>query len=164
MATDVLPSHMQHFRTRERSQAWPWARFAVPVGRVFFALMFILSGFSHFSSGTVEYAASAGVPAPNLLVPLSGIMAIAGGVLVALGLFTRVGALLLVLFLVPVTLKMHAFWAIDDPQMRQLQYLNFMKNLSMLGGALLLTWWGGGPASVDEKRTARPTTEAPVTT
>lgn len=164
MATDVLPSHMQHFRTRERSQAWAWARWAVPVGRVLFALMFILSGFSHFSPGTTQYAASAGVPAPSLLVPLAGIMAIAGGVLVALGLWTRLGALLIVLFLVPVTLEMHAFWAIDDPQMRQVQYLNFMKNLSMLGGALLLTWWGGGPASVDEKRTARTTTEARVTT
>jgi putative oxidoreductase len=153
---------MQHFRARERSQAWPWARWAVPVGRVFFALMFILSGFGHFTSGAIGYAASAGVPAPNLLVPLSGIMAIVGGILVALGLWTRLGALLIVLFLVPVTLMMHAFWGIEDPQMRQVQYLNFMKNLSMLGGALLLTWWGGGPASVDEKRSSA-TTEAKTT-
>jgi putative oxidoreductase len=151
---------MQHFRTRERSQAWPWARWAVPIGRVFFALMFILSGFAHFSSGTVQYAASAGVPAPSLLVPFSGIMAIVGGLLVALGLWTRLGALLLVAFLVPVTLMMHAFWSLEDPQMRGMQYLNFMKNLSMLGGALLLLWWGGGPMSVDEGRASRTGGEA----
>jgi putative oxidoreductase len=156
MATDVLPSHLQHFRSRERSAAYPWTRWAVPVGRVFFSLMFILSGLGHFSSGTIQYAASQGVPAASFLVPASGVLAVVGGVLVALGLWTRLGALLIVVFLVPVTFMMHGFWDIADPQLRQVQYLNFMKNLSMLGGALILTWMGGGPVSVDERRASRP--------
>jgi putative oxidoreductase len=122
---------------------------------VLFSLIFILSGLGHFSSATVGYAASQGVPAPSLLVPASGALAIAGGVLVALGLWTRLGALFLVLFLVPVTLMMHAFWDVADPQLRQLQHVAFMKNLSMLGGALVLTWSGGGPVSVDHARASR---------
>ena len=49
----------------------------------------------------------------------------------------RAGAWLLVAFLVPVTLAMHAFWNVPDPMMRQILMAFFMKNLAMLGGALL---------------------------
>src|SRR5256886_6718917 len=75
----------------------------------------------HFSAGYIGYAAQAGVPAPGLLVPLSGVIAILGGLSVTLGYKAKVGAWLLVLFLVPVTLKMHAFWAVTDPMMRGIQ-------------------------------------------
>jgi putative oxidoreductase len=51
-----------------------------------------------------------------------------------------------------VTLMMHNFWAVTDPQMRQMQMINFMKNVSMLGGALLLTHFGAGPWSLDARR------------
>jgi putative oxidoreductase len=151
MATDVLPSHLQHFETRERVRGDPRVRFLVPIGRVLFAAIFILSGFTHFAQQTIAYAASAGVPAPNLLVPLSGIIAIVGGLSVALGYWTRVGALLLVLFLVPVTLRMHAFWMVDDPMMRGIQMANFLKNVSMLGATFLLLYFGAGPISIDER-------------
>jgi putative oxidoreductase len=160
MATDVLPSHLQHFETRERVRGDPRVRVLVPIGRVLFASMFVLSGLGHFAQQTIAYAAAQGVPAPSLLVPLSGIMAIVGGLSVALGYRTRVGALLLVLFLVPVTLKMHAFWAVTDPMMRGIQQINFMKNVSMLGAALLLLYFGAGPISIDERveHPARPST------
>jgi putative oxidoreductase len=92
-------------------------------------------------------------------VPLSGILAIAGGLMIAVGWWTRIGALLLVIFLVPVTLTMHAFWAAQDPMMRQDQIAHFMKNLSMLGGALLLLSFGAGPFSLDE-RTEQPSERA----
>jgi putative oxidoreductase len=57
-----------------------------------------------------------------------------------------------VLFLVPVTLMMHRFWATTDPMMASIQQVMFMKNLSMLGGALLLTHFGAGPLSFDARR------------
>jgi putative oxidoreductase len=50
-----------------------------------------------------------------------------------------------------VTLMMHNFWAIADPQMAQLQQGMFMKNLSMLGGALLIAHFGAGPVSLDAR-------------
>ncbi len=125
---------------------------AVPVGRVLFAAIFVSAAFHHFSSQTIGYAASAGVPLATIAVPLSGVMALAGGLSVALGYRTKLGAWLLVAFLVPVTLFMHAFWSVHDPMMHQIQQIMFMKNVSMLGGALLLAYFGGGPFSLDSRR------------
>jgi putative oxidoreductase len=72
-------------------------------------------------------------------VPISGLMAIIGGLSVAFGYQARWGAWLLVLFLVPVTLSMHNFWAEKDPIMFQIQFAMFMKNVSLLGAALFIS-------------------------
>lgn len=127
-------------------------RYAVPVGRVLFAAIFVASALGHFSQETVAYAASQGVPFANFLVPLSGLIALAGGLSVMFGLHARYGAALLVLFLLPVTLTMHSFWSSPDVQTAMIQRVMFMKNLSMLGGALLLVYFGAGPFSVDVRR------------
>ena len=121
-----------------------------PIGRILFSLIFILSSLNHFKASTAQYAASHGVPVPQVLVPLSGVLALLGGLSVLLGYKPRIGAWLLILFLIPVTLLMHNFWAVADPQMRQMQMINFMKNLSMLGGAFYIAYAGGGPFSVKE--------------
>jgi putative oxidoreductase len=118
-------------------------------GRILFALIFIMGGISDFSGTAIRYAAGHGVPAAHLLVPLAAVLALAGGLLVAVGFATRLGALLLVAFLVPVTLMMHDFWKVADPAARQMQLINFMKNVSMLGGALVLFVFGAGALSVD---------------
>jgi len=124
-------------------------RAIVPVGRALFALIFITSVFGHFSRGTTDYASAHGVPLATVLVPAAGILALVGGVLVVLGYRARFGAFVIVLFLLPVTLIMHKFWGIADPQMAQLQKVMFMKNLSIAGGALLIMYWGSGPYSLD---------------
>jgi putative oxidoreductase len=98
------------------------------------------------------YAAQQGVPIAGLLVPLSGVIALAGALSVLLGYRARIGAGLLVLFLVPVTVMLHNFWAVADPMMAQMQQVMFLKNLSMLGGALLIAHFGAGPLSVDALR------------
>ena len=85
----------------------------------------------------------------HIAVPLSGVVALLGGLSVLLGFRTRYGAALIALFLVPVTLTMHAFWNVSDPPMHQMQQISFMKNLSILGGALTLLCAGGGPFSLD---------------
>lgn len=127
-------------------------RYVVPVGRAFYAAIFILAALGHFSPETIGFAASQGVPLAGVLVPLSGVIALAGGLSVLLGYRTRIGALLLVLFLVPVTLALHNFWAFDEPAQAQLQQAMFLKNLSMLGGALLISYFGAGPLSLDARR------------
>lgn len=121
----------------------------VPIGRALFALIFIASIFGHFSSGAIAHASAHGVPFATVLVPLSGMLAMLGGVLVLLGYRARFGAFLLLLFLVPVTLIMHRFWGIADPQLAQLQQVMFMKNLALIGGTLMLMYWGSGPYSLD---------------
>ena len=123
----------------------------VPVGRVLYSLLFIFSGISHFSANTINYALSQGVPAAEFLVPLSGAMAFLGGLSVLLGYKSRVGALLLILFLVPVTLMMHDFWNVADPMMRQMQMGNFMKNTALLGASILIFFFGAGPYSLERK-------------
>ena len=127
----------------------------VVLGRFLFALIFLLSGFNHFSKQTIDYAASQGVPLAAVAVPLSGILALAGALSILLGYRAKTGALLIALFLVPVTLMMHKFWAIADPAMAQTQMIMFMKNLSMLGAALLISQFGAGPLSLDARRSRR---------
>lgn len=124
----------------------------VLAGRLLFSAIFLMTAASHFSSQAIGYAAAAGVPLASVAVPVSGIVAIVGGLSILLGYRARIGAWLLVLFLVPVTLTMHNFWAIKDPMMAQMQMVMFMKNLSMLGGALLISQFGTGPLSLDAKR------------
>lgn len=119
------------------------------IGRILFSLIFLRAGPSHFSKGSIDYAASQGVPAASFIVPFSGVIALLGALSIILGFRARWGAWLIVLFLVPVTLMMHDFWTISDPMMRQMQMSMFMKNLAMLGGALIITYFGSGPLSVD---------------
>ncbi|MCE5318061.1 MAG: DoxX family protein [Parachlamydia sp.] len=121
------------------------------LGRILFSLIFIFSSFGHFTQQYVQYAAAQGVPLPSFLVPLSGLMAFLGGVSILLGFKARYGAWLIILFLIPVTLFMHKFWGLTDPSQTMMQYINFMKNTAMLGGALLIAYFGSGPLSVDRK-------------
>jgi len=113
-------------------------------------LIFVTAAPRHFTHEGIQHAADLGVPLAGLLVPISGVMALAGGLSVAFGYKTKWGARLLVGFLVPVTFMMHAFWRLQDPSMIHVQQAMFAKNLSMLGAALLLTQFGGGPISFDK--------------
>ena len=78
-------------------------------------------------------------------------MALAGGLSIATGCYAKFGGWLIVLFLLPVTFMMHNFWAVTDPSMAQMQQIMFIKNISMLGGALLIAYFGSGPLSLDAR-------------
>lgn len=123
----------------------------VLLGRFLFALIFVMSGPRHFMSQTIAYAASQGVPMASVAVPISGLLALLGGLSILLGYRAKLGAWLIVLFLVGVTPMMHNFWTVSDPMMRQMQMIMFMKNLSMLGGALVISQLGSGPWSLDSR-------------
>ena len=129
-----------------------WQGTVVVLGRLLFALIFLMAGANHFNKQTIGYAASQGVPLAAIAVPLSGVLAIAGGLSILLGYRAKLGAWLIVLFLVPVSLMMHKFWTVTDPMMAQIQMILFMKNISMLGGALLISHFGAGPLSLDARR------------
>jgi len=124
-------------------------KYAVLAGRQLFSVIFIIASAGHFNPRTIEAAAAHGVPLPDLLVPLSGIIALLGGLSVLFGFQTRAGAWLLVIFLVPVTVMMHNFWSASDPMTFQIEKAMFLKNVTMLGGALVISYFGAGPLSLD---------------
>jgi uncharacterized membrane protein YphA (DoxX/SURF4 family) len=110
------------------------------LGRILFGGYFIYGGFNHFKildmmSG---YAQSKGVPMPKLLVAFSGLLLFVGGLSVLFDVLPSVGLVALVLFLIPVTLSMHAFWKVQDPTAKMGEMVNFMKNIALLGAVLIL--------------------------
>src|SRR5688500_4647083 len=112
-------------------------------GRILFVAVFVLSGVQvHLvgRSGAIEYARSSGAPAVQLMVPLSVVAIVAGGLSVALGIWADLGALILAAFALSVMFFMHAFWKEQDEQAMQNQFAHFMKNVAMAGGALVIVW------------------------
>ena len=81
-----------------------------------------------------------------------GVIILLGGTSILLGYRAQIGAWLIALFLVLITPIMHKFWGLTDPMMAQVQMAMFLKNVSMLGGALLIAQFGAGPLSLDERR------------
>jgi putative oxidoreductase len=145
MASATAPSRPQ-FQTQSSSGP------IVLLGRLLFVLIFVMAGPNHFASQTIAFAASQGVPMASIAVPISGAIAILGGLSVLLGYRAKVGAWLIAFFLIVVTPMLHKFWVVPDPMMRQMQMIMFMKNVSMLGGALLLSQFGAGSWSLDNRK------------
>jgi len=110
------------------------------VGRILFALVFLGSAFGHFTQSTqmAGYAQSKRVPAPRVAVLGTGALQLVGALLIVLGVWGDLGALLLVVFLIPTAVIMHGFWAETDPQARQTEMVQFLKDLSLAGAALTL--------------------------
>ncbi len=116
---------------------------ALVIGRVLFAAIFILSGIGHLTKlpAMTQYAAAFKVPQPKLAVVISGLMIIAGGLSILLGVYVQAGALVLVLFLIPVAISMHPFWGVPDAMQAANQQAHFLKNLSLAGAALLVYYF-----------------------
>jgi putative oxidoreductase len=111
------------------------------IGRILFVAIFVFSGVTVHIIGReqgIQYARAYGSPLPELGVPLTGVVAIVGGLSVLLGIWADLGALLIAGFLVLITPFMHAFWKEQDPTQRQNQLFQFMKNAALLGGALVI--------------------------
>jgi putative oxidoreductase len=111
------------------------------IGRILFGLLFVFSGLMAHLIGWrqgVQYARMYNVPMAELGVPLTGVMAVAGGAMVILGIWGDLGALLIAAFLLLITPLMHAFWKETDDQQKLLQQVSFNKNLALLGAALAL--------------------------
>jgi uncharacterized membrane protein YphA (DoxX/SURF4 family) len=111
------------------------------IGRILFVAIFVFSGVMAHLVGYkqgVAYAKSYNAPLPKILVPASGVTAIAGGLMVGFGVLADLGAMLIAAFLIGITPIMHAFWNERDAQTRQTQLAMFMKNLGLLGGAIIV--------------------------
>jgi uncharacterized membrane protein YphA (DoxX/SURF4 family) len=110
------------------------------VGRVVFAAIFLDYGFTHLRqrAGMVAFAKSFNAPAPEITVPLSGVMMVLGGLAIALGVWPDVGAVLLILFLLPAAFFAHPYWRESDVATRGVQRAQFWKNISLVGAALFI--------------------------
>lgn len=126
----------------------------VLLGRILFSIVFLYYCVNHFNGQDLGYATAAHVPAAKIAVPLAGVLILLGGLSVLFGYKAKLGAWLIVIFLVPVTLTMHNFWAATGAA-HAMQLGNFLKNTSMLGAALLITQFGAGPWSLDAAAAAK---------
>jgi uncharacterized membrane protein YphA (DoxX/SURF4 family) len=109
------------------------------VGRILVGCYYLQGAYHHFTgvSQLARAAAAHGVPAPEISVIAAGVLLLIAGLSFLLGVFPRLGVGAIVLFLVPVTFIMHAFWADHDPMQRQSDMINFTKNIALLGSSLM---------------------------
>ena len=110
------------------------------IGRVLFALLFINSGIAHLTNleAMTGYAQFKKITAAKLSVIVTGLMLVVGGLYVALGVYADLGGLLLAIFLIFSAFMMHNFWIIQDAQAKRGEMVNFFKNLSLAGAALII--------------------------
>lgn len=119
--------------------------------RVLLSLIFITSGVNHILNwgATIAYMRGAGVVLPEILLPVAIVFLLAGGFSVLVGFHARLGALVLILFLVPTTLIFHDFWNLQSPAEIQRETISFIKNIGLLGGLLLIMGFGSGKFSLE---------------
>ncbi|WP_284338102.1 DoxX family protein [Comamonas sp. NoAH] len=123
------------------------------LGRVLMAWLFIPAGFSKIAgfNGAVGYAASAGLPMPEIGVAIGLLIELIGGVFLLIGFMTRPAAVLLALFTLVASFFFHAYWTLPADQ-ASMQQLLFNKNIAVIGGLLGFAAFGAGALSVDAKR------------
>lgn len=109
------------------------------LGRILLGALFLVPGIMKITgfAGTVAFTASVGVPFPTIAVILAIIIEVGAGALLILGIWSRVAAWVLFLFLIPVTMYFHTGFAEDPSQMTQ-----FLKNLGIMGGLLYVSVYG----------------------
>ena len=125
---------------------------AALVGRILLAAIFVISGFHKILGfdGTAGYMASKGLPMPQVLLVLTILLELGGGLLLVVGYKVRWVTIAFALWLIPTTLIFHKFWGIDPSQVQN-QMNNFLKNFSIMGGMLILWAFGPGAYSLEKK-------------
>lgn len=118
------------------------------LGRILLAVIFLLSGFGKLTaiSGTAAYFGALGLPVPTVTAVLVGLIELLGGIAVLVGFQTRIVAWVLAIFTIATGLVAHTGWA------DQMQMIQFLKNLAITGGFLLLALIGAGAYSIDGRR------------
>ncbi len=131
--------------------ASPNQNFTLLLGRLAMAALFVPSGFNKiFRLADFAQSLSAkGVPLAMVAASAAVAVEFLGGLAIALGFKTRCAALLMIVFTTVATMVSHRFWEFQDAA-RQLQYVNFMKNLAIIGGFLVLYARGAGRLSLDQ--------------
>jgi putative oxidoreductase len=126
-------------------------RYLTLVGRVLLSSPFLVTGYLKLANwpGTVGMLASKGIPLASLVLAVVVAIEIGGGLLLAIGYQARAVAIIQFLYLIPVTLMFHNFWAFEGPAQQNMM-AHFLKNLAIMGGLLFVTAHGAGSFSVDD--------------
>jgi|CXWL01.2.fsa_nt_gi putative oxidoreductase len=121
------------------------------IARILLMYLFVTAGWGKLTnfSGTVGYFGSLGVPAPTVATAVAILMEFVVGIALVIGFFTRPLAVLMALFVLGTGFLGHHFWTMSDPE-RAANVIQFSKNLSIMGGLLLLSVIGPGRFSVDK--------------
>jgi putative oxidoreductase len=119
------------------------------LARLLLSSIFLISGFTKIAkpSGDASQMRSKGMPAVGLLLTLATIIEVGGGLSILLGYKASLGSFVVFLYLIPVTLVFHNYWAYEGKE-RLAQMENFIKNLAIMGGLLLVTAFGSGSFSL----------------
>jgi len=109
------------------------------IGRIIFGGYWLMASFNHFKNLNYvsEYAKARGTPAPKVAVVGTGIILLLGGLSMLLGVYPAIGIVLLIIFLLGVSFQMHTFWKVADAQMKQIDMINFTKNMALVGALLM---------------------------
>jgi putative oxidoreductase len=123
---------------------------AALAGRILLAVIFIISGFGKIMGfdGTVGYIGTK-LPMPQVVAVLTIVVELGGGILLAIGYKARWAALALAIFTLAAAILFHDFWAAEAAQ-KMNQQINFLKNLAMAGGMLMVFAFGPGRYSMDK--------------
>lgn len=118
------------------------------VGRILFGLIFVGSMYGHLSEteATAGYAEMRGVPNSKMMVQISGVLMGLGGLGVIFGVWMDLAALGLVVYVLIAAFMVHHFWTDDDEMAKNMEMANFMKNLSIAGGGLVIFVLAGAGA------------------
>ena len=125
---------------------------AALLGRILMSAIFITSGFGKLVgfAATAHMIGSKGVPLPGVAAVIAVLIELGGGLAILFGCKTRWAALAFVVFLIVITPIFHDFWTMEGAA-RQANQINFMKNLTILGGVVLLYAFGPGRYSIDSR-------------
>jgi putative oxidoreductase len=121
------------------------------VGRVLLGLIFVVAGWGKLTgfAGAVGYIASKGLPMPELLAAVAVAFELGGGLALVVGFKARWAALAIAVFMIVITPIFHNFW--DAPAAQAMnQQIHFLKNVSILGGILMVMAFGPGRFSLDK--------------
>ena len=115
-------------------------RLAAATARLLMAGIFVHGGWNAFKdpSNRAKQAEKLGLPKAERMVRANGLAMAAGGTALALGIVPRAAAAGLIASLVPTTLAGHRFWEEQDEQARRMQLTQFLKNMGLIGGLVLL--------------------------
>jgi putative oxidoreductase len=110
------------------------------LGAMLISGIFVYGGYEAIREpgGRAAKAEKLGLPEGEAMVRLNGALMILGGTALAFGKKPKLAAMALIGTLVPTTLAGHRFWEEGDPKGRSMQLVQFLKNVGLLGGLLIL--------------------------
>ena len=109
------------------------------IGRIIFGGYWLKAAFNHLKNlaNMSEYAKAKGTPLPKLAVAGTGVLLLAAGLSILFGIYVLAGIVLLIVFLLGVSIQMHSFWKVDGAQLKQIDMINFTKNMALIGALLM---------------------------